>query len=510
MVKDLVKPHDWLAKIDLKDAYFLVPMDPNHYQFLQFQWKGVTYQFQCLPFGLSCAPRTFTKLMKPVVGFLRERGVQLIIYLDDLLIFGDCWKTLVSQLVLIKDLFQALGLIINEKKSQLEPSQQIIYLGLAISTTAMQVSLPKEKLARIQQEARLLQTKTTVSVQKLGHDNSSKTGSSDGTIIPSTSPSSDKHSSIISHISRGSETELPPDGRDFGRSQGGADVVGAGSPEIQWCTTAGCTTKYGDRVGCFPTRLGSNVKRPGTENRWPMVSQRARDAHQLPGVVSSFSGNPSSCQGEEWHQYSGQNRQHLGQGLHKSLWGNTFMANECSDCQDVEVVHRSSNLSDGRISSGSRESSGRHGVTDSQGSLRLDASSSSFFTDREEDGPTRGGYVCILADTPAPSLLQLEAGSGFRGNRCLYTELESVLWVCQSPMVSHISNIGKDSTGESLGDLGGGNVEDTTMVSPPPLATVWLPSLDFNTGECSDFTNQGGVHHASGSASVGRLAIIRQ
>ena len=90
MVKDLVKPHDWLAKIDLKDAYFLVPMDPNHYQFLQFQWKGVTNQFQCLPFGLSCAPRTFTKLMKPMVGFLRERGVQLIIYLDDLLIFGDC------------------------------------------------------------------------------------------------------------------------------------------------------------------------------------------------------------------------------------------------------------------------------------------------------------------------------------------------------------------------------------------------------------------------------------
>ena len=149
-------------------------------------------------------------------------------------------------------------------------------------------------------------------------------------------------------------------------------------------------------------------------------------------------------------------------------------------------------------------------VTDSQGSLRLDASSSSFFTDREEDGPTRGGYVCSLADTPAPSLLQLEAGSGFRGNRCLSTELESVLWVCQSPMVSHISNIGKDSTGQSLGDLGGANVEDTTMVSPPPSATVWLPSLDFNTGEYSDFTNQGGVHHASGSASVGRLAIIRQ
>ena len=41
------------------------------------------------------------------------------------------------------------------------------HLSSVISTTAMQVSLPKEKLARIQQEARLLQAKTTVSVQKL-------------------------------------------------------------------------------------------------------------------------------------------------------------------------------------------------------------------------------------------------------------------------------------------------------------------------------------------------------
>ena len=37
MVKDLIKPGDWLAKIDLKDAYFLVPVHPSHQKFLQFQ-----------------------------------------------------------------------------------------------------------------------------------------------------------------------------------------------------------------------------------------------------------------------------------------------------------------------------------------------------------------------------------------------------------------------------------------------------------------------------------------
>ena len=36
MTKDLVKPEDWLAKIDLKDAYFLVPIHPSHQQALMF------------------------------------------------------------------------------------------------------------------------------------------------------------------------------------------------------------------------------------------------------------------------------------------------------------------------------------------------------------------------------------------------------------------------------------------------------------------------------------------
>ena len=48
------------------------------------------------------------------------------------------------------------------------------------------------------------------------------------------------------------------------------------------------------------------------------------------------------------------------------------------------------------------------------------------------------------------------------------------------------------------------------MVSPPPLTAEWFSTLNSNTGECSDFTNQGEVHHANGSASVSRLAIIRQ
>ena len=62
-----------------------------------------------------------------------------------------------NQLELIKDLFQLLYFLINNKKSQLEPSQEILFLGLAILITAMQVSLWLKQL----------HSKAEVSVQKL-------------------------------------------------------------------------------------------------------------------------------------------------------------------------------------------------------------------------------------------------------------------------------------------------------------------------------------------------------
>lgn len=62
-IRDIIQRNDWMISIDLKDAYLSVPIWEEDRRFLRFSWGTYLYEFQCLPFGLSSAPRVFTKLL---------------------------------------------------------------------------------------------------------------------------------------------------------------------------------------------------------------------------------------------------------------------------------------------------------------------------------------------------------------------------------------------------------------------------------------------------------------
>jgi len=68
-------PHEGYIA-NLKDAYFLIPIDKSCRKFLRFSWRGQIYEWSCVPFGLNIAPWLFTKIMKPVANMLRGRGLR--------------------------------------------------------------------------------------------------------------------------------------------------------------------------------------------------------------------------------------------------------------------------------------------------------------------------------------------------------------------------------------------------------------------------------------------------
>ena len=97
------------------------------------------------PFSLTSAPWVFTKVLKPVVGTLRQMGIHLIIYLDDILIMHQNREELIELTPLICQLFEALDLVVNMKKSILVPGQLIEFLGFLVNSLTMYLILPAQK-----------------------------------------------------------------------------------------------------------------------------------------------------------------------------------------------------------------------------------------------------------------------------------------------------------------------------------------------------------------------------
>jgi hypothetical protein len=87
--------------------------------------------------------------MRPVVNLLRERGMRVIVYLDDWLFINSTHEGLVHDLQFARHLFSALGLVVNLKKSQIEPTRAITFLGLIIDSRGMQFRVPAAKIAQI-------------------------------------------------------------------------------------------------------------------------------------------------------------------------------------------------------------------------------------------------------------------------------------------------------------------------------------------------------------------------
>jgi len=145
VARRLISIGTYLASIDLKDAYFHVPIHEDSKKLLRFKWDGILYEFNCLPFGLSTAPRIFTKLMKPVFHYLRNTGFSSVNYLDDFLLLEESYSDCCYNVLKTRNLLESLGFSINFEKSCLQPSQTITFLGFNIDSKLYVITLPLEK-----------------------------------------------------------------------------------------------------------------------------------------------------------------------------------------------------------------------------------------------------------------------------------------------------------------------------------------------------------------------------
>jgi len=145
----LMKPGCYMASVDLKDAYYSVPICKDHKKFLKFEWKGVLYQFVCFPNGLALCPRKFAKLLKPVFSILRQQGHISVAYIDDSWLTADTFSQCTRNVIHTTSLLDKVEFVIHPEKSVLLPTQIITFVGFVLNSILMQVSLTPERTRKL-------------------------------------------------------------------------------------------------------------------------------------------------------------------------------------------------------------------------------------------------------------------------------------------------------------------------------------------------------------------------
>ena len=126
----------WFSTLDLKSGYWQVPIREADKQKTAFRTSGGRlFEFNKVPFGLTNAPATFSRLMDRVLDGLAWSTC--LYYLDDVIVFSTTWE---EHLRRLRQVFQRLrdaNLKLSPGKCHLAQGE-VTYLGHRVNHEGLQ------------------------------------------------------------------------------------------------------------------------------------------------------------------------------------------------------------------------------------------------------------------------------------------------------------------------------------------------------------------------------------
>jgi len=139
--------HIFMAKVDITDAYRMVPIDKSDWRHLGMAVGNLIYIDRCLPMGASSSCQIFQRISDAIAWVTTSNfsNCKIFNYLDDFLILGPteflCKKYLDHFLLSCSQL----GIPVSPLKTIL-PTQSLTFLGIVINASQKTLSIPTEKL----------------------------------------------------------------------------------------------------------------------------------------------------------------------------------------------------------------------------------------------------------------------------------------------------------------------------------------------------------------------------
>ena len=142
-VLQIMKPGAFAGSLDLKDAYYSVPIYADHTKDLKFSFNKKLYKFVALPNGLKSGPRVFLKIMRVAMSEMRWCGYESATYLDDVYLQANTRVDCQNNVRETAECLMSLGFVIHPVKS--DPATSICHIGFLLNLTTMEIYLPPDK-----------------------------------------------------------------------------------------------------------------------------------------------------------------------------------------------------------------------------------------------------------------------------------------------------------------------------------------------------------------------------
>ena len=154
---DLITPGNYLAKLDLKNAYRSVKIHESNFIATGLKWtfagddKHTLMVDTRLPFGASKSPQIFNELSQAVCKIMKIKyNCKLICFLDDFLCISENYSECVDILNKLLKLLRRLGFSINYNKIE-GPCTELTFLGIVLNTERCTLELPQPMLCSLKE-----------------------------------------------------------------------------------------------------------------------------------------------------------------------------------------------------------------------------------------------------------------------------------------------------------------------------------------------------------------------
>jgi hypothetical protein len=143
----------YMAKIDLKDAFKHVLVNPKDWHLLGFEWQGLYYFSKVLNFGLRSSPALFDVFASALEQMILQKGTvsSILRYVDDFLIIADSESICHDSLQIMIDTCKKAGFDIQPSKVVM-PSRVVEFLGVVIDTQLGVLRISEDRMQEVKTE----------------------------------------------------------------------------------------------------------------------------------------------------------------------------------------------------------------------------------------------------------------------------------------------------------------------------------------------------------------------